>query len=61
MKISDIEKLQIAWNCIKGLEFYPIVCPNEEQDEAETIPFNKLFKEQIDIIDKFIEEAKDDK
>lgn len=50
------EKVIIAWNCIKSLDYYPIICStNEEQDEFEKIPFNELFKDQIKIIDNHID------
>ncbi|MCR0315851.1 hypothetical protein MKA27_17450 [[Clostridium] innocuum] len=45
-----------AWNCIKGLEDYPINCTiDESQEELRTLPFNVLFKEEIAILDSFIE------
>lgn len=49
------EKVIVAWNCIKSLNHYPIMCSkDEEQDEFENIPFDELFKDQIEIIDNYI-------
>lgn len=56
------EKVIIAWNCIKSLKHYPIMCSkDEEQDEFESVPFDKLFKEQIEIIDNYINSINKDK
>lgn len=51
------EECVIAWNCIKGLDSYPIECStNETQDKFKIIPFAELFGKQIALIDNLIKE-----
>ena len=54
----DKEECLLKYNNLKGLDNYPILCGDEDDDcdECEEVSFKELFKEELECFKQLIDE-----